>query len=258
MSRRVLCSDSHGTVHDLFSCAVGLVEVVRRSGAVGACRDRNVTDFKGKVCGSSGAGVALCASTATASSSGGTETAHAIAVESKGINVLLEEPEPDFSENLAEFTATDVNVGFGGRVKSTAAHATAGESTGIFGSFQLSESEFPPLNSSRLGSLSSACARRVARSAASARVCPGSSSLAVSAAVARVHASTLHDACFNSWSDTGRSQGPTGRRPTKGGVSSPAEDLRPVSEVEAGVIFSAGWLGTGTGCRFTSWEATGH
>ena len=30
---------------------------------------------------------------------------------------------------------------------------------------------------------------------------------------------------------------PTGRRSTKGGVSSPAEDLRPVSEVEAGVNF---------------------
>ena len=33
------------------------------------------------------------------------------------------------------------------------------------------------------------------------------------------------------------SQGPTGRRRTKGGVSGPAEDLRPVSEVEAGVNF---------------------
>ena len=141
------------------------------------------------------------------------------------------------SESLDEFTAAEVNVGLGGRVKSTAAHATAGERTGIFGSFHLSESEFPPLNSSRLGSLSSACARRVARSAASARVCPGSSSLAVSAAVARVHASTLHDACFNSWSDTGRVQGPTGTRRVKGGVSGPAEDLRPVSEVEAGVNF---------------------
>ena len=41
----------------------------------------------------------------------------------------------------------------------------------------------------------------------------------------------------NSWSDTGRFQGPTGRRCTKGGVSSPAEDLLPVSEVEAGVNF---------------------
>ena len=84
--------------------------------------------------------------------------------------------------------------------------------------------------------MSSACARRFSCSAAaaSARVCPGSSSLAVSAAVARA---TLHDACFNSWSDTVRVKGPTGTRRVKGGVSSPAEDLRPVSEVEAGANF---------------------
>ena len=109
----------------------------------------------------------------------------------------------------------------------------AGESEGIIGSFLQSESDFPSLNSS----LSSACARRVARSAATAvaRVCHGSSSLAVSAAVARAHASTLHDACSNSWSDTVRVKGPTGTRRVKGGVSGPAEDMRPVSEVEAGV-----------------------
>ena len=41
----------------------------------------------------------------------------------------------------------------------------------------------------------------------------------------------------NSWSDTVRVQGPTGTRRVKGGVSDPAEDLRPVSEVEAGVNF---------------------
>ena len=46
----------------------------------------------------------------------------------------------------------------------------------------------------------------------------------------------MHDA-HNSWSDTGRVQGPTGRRCTKGGVSGPAEDLRPVAEVAAGVNF---------------------
>ena len=45
----------------------------------------------------------------------------------------------------------------------------------------------------------------------------------------------------NSLSDTGRVKGPTGRRCTKGGVSGSTEDLRPVSEVEAGVNFrSAG------------------
>ena len=42
----------------------------------------------------------------------------------------------------------------------------------------------------------------------------------------------------NSWSDTVRLQGPTRRRRgTKGGVSGPAEDFLPVSEVEAGVNF---------------------
>ena len=56
------------------------------------------------------------------------------------------------------------------------------------------------------------------------------------------HGSLVHDACSNSWSDTVR-KGPTGRRCTKGGVSGPAEDLRPVSEVEAGVNFRpAGWV----------------
>ena len=47
---------------------------------------------------------------------------------------------------------------------------------------------------------------------------------------------TLHGAS-NSWSDTVSAQGPTGRRCSKGGVSGLAEDLLPVSEVEAGVNF---------------------
>ena len=56
------------------------------------------------------------------------------------------------------------------------------------------------------------------------------------------HGSLVHDACSNSWSDTVR-KGPTERRCTKGGVSGPAEDLHPVSEVEAGVNFRpAGWV----------------
>ena len=45
--------------------------------------------------------------------------------------------------------------------------------------------------------------------------------------------SCVHDACSNSWSDTVRVKGPTDTRRVKGGVSGPAEDLRPVSEVEA-------------------------
>ena len=41
----------------------------------------------------------------------------------------------------------------------------------------------------------------------------------------------------NSWSDTVHACGPSGVLCTKGGVSGPTEDLRPVSEVEAGVNF---------------------
>ena len=75
------------------------------------------------------------------------------------------------------------------------------------------ESDFPSLDSS-LGPLSSACARRVVLFAApaSARVCTGFSSLAVSAAVAHTHASILHGARHNSWSDTVSSHGPRGKR----------------------------------------------
>ena len=113
--------------------------------------------------------------------------------------------------------------------------ATAGEREGIIRLHEVTESDFPPLlcssqsPNSRPGSLSSACV-----AAAPARVCPGSSSPAVSAAVAHAHASILHGAFVNSWSDTVRLHGPTGTRRVKGG---PAEDLRPVSEVEAGVNF---------------------
>ena len=180
-------------------------------------------------------------------SPGAVDSAHATADENKGIVELHEVNESDFSKADAAVAA-----------------ATAGESVGNIGLLEVLESDFPSLpNSShslnsRLGSLSSACARRVARcvAAAPARVCLGSSSPAVSAAVAHAHASILHDArnsggtggllpvqrstscCLdNSWSDTVRVQGPTGTRRVKGGVSGRVEDLRPVSEVEAGVNF---------------------
>ena len=104
---------------------------------------------------------------------------------------------------------------------------------------------------------------RAARAVASARVCLGSSSSAESAAVVHAHATTLHDA-RNSWgaggllpvqrstsySLGGGRQDPTERRSTKGGVSGPAEDLRPVSEVKAGVNFRpAPGRQPGTGTR---------
>ena len=261
-------TDFKGSVSD-----AAPVEVVRRSGAVGGTAFRPISAGHGSACAVERAlgkssklssfendgglvdGVEgdVCSSLGRRGHSGA-ETVLAIAVENERINGLLEGSESDFSKNLADESADSP-----GRVRSSAAHATAGESKGIVGSFQPSESEFPSLNSS-LGSLSSASARRFACSAtaAAARVCPGSSSLAVSAAVARAHASTLHDACSNSWSDTVRVTGPTGTRRVKGGVSGPAEDLRPVSEVEAGVNFRPAGSVRGQVTWFTSQEATRH
>ena len=128
---------------------------------------------------------------------------------------------------------------------------------------EVTESEFPSLSysvNSCLRLSTSACARASclagACAGAAARVCPVSSSSAVSA-VAHAHALTLHGA-QNSWSDTVRVQGPTGTKRVKGGVSGPAEDLRPVSEVEPRGKFSAGRRCAGAGCRFSSQEATRH
>ena len=84
-----------------------------------------------------------------------------------------------------------------------------------------------------LDALLSAPARAPAALTAARRVAPFS---AVVGLGMHGNGSSVHDA-RNSWSDTVRSQGPTGRRCTKGGVSGPAEDLRPVAEVEAGVNF---------------------
>ena len=120
-----------------------------------------------------------------------------------------------------------------------------------------------PLSSNSSGCVVGvACARSPAVLGVSACVSASASSFASApasfAVVAHARSTPTHDA-RNSWSDTGRnsrctggllpvckstsynlevgSQGPTGRRCTKGGVSGPAEDLRPVSEVESGVNF---------------------
>ena len=166
---------------------------------------------------------------------------------------------PDFSKNLAESTATDQSADSPGRVRSSSAHATAGESEEIIGSSRLSESDFPSLNSSRPRSLSSACARRVARCIATAlaRVCFGSSSPAVSAAVAHVHASTLHGACPTSWSETVMVQGPTDRKRVKGGFSVQPK-ICVLSQSWRQGKFSACRRCTGAGCRFNSPKATSH
>ena len=100
------------------------------------------------------------------------------------------------------------------------AAATAGESEGTISLLEVFESKFPPLpNSSHahnscLRLSTSACARASclagACAGAAARVCPVSSSSAVSA-VPHAHASTLHGA-HNSWSDTVRVSGSHGHK----------------------------------------------
>ena len=153
------------------------------------------------------------------------------------------------AENTREFQGTDwhddlvtlsskkravVPGAFGGAAE-TAAHATAGQSEEIIG-LHVSPSSLDNSSNSRGCVAAAACALLPAVPGVSARVCPVSSSSAVSAAVAHARFTPMHDA-HNSWSDTGRVTGPTGTKRVKGGVSGPAEDLRPVSEVEAGVNF---------------------
>ena len=81
-----------------------------------------------------------------------------------------------------------------------------------------------------------ACAPALALPAASASLSSSAFPSASLAVVAHARSTPMHGA-HNSWSDTVRLQGPTRRKRVKGGVSVPAEDLRPVSEVEAGVNF---------------------
>ena len=124
-------------------------------------------------------------------------------------------------------------------------HATAGDSEEIIGLLERSVSQSSCLNSDN-SSMGVACVDPA--SAAVASLAPVLSSpcscVAAGAVHARYTASPMHDAhAQNSWSDTGSCQGPRGKKRSKGGVSSPAEDLRPVSEVEAGVNFRpAGWV----------------
>ena len=163
-------------------------------------------------------------------------------------------------------SATDSIAGYeaarhvGGDAES---HATAGESVDIIGLHGSHSPRVLPINSLN-SSMDVACVGTASAvvalsAAASSSSCPPASCVAGAVharrTVTSMHALTAH----NSWSDTVRnsrctggllpvckstsynlevvSQGPTGRRCTKGGVSRPAEDLRPVSEVEAGVNF---------------------
>ena len=120
------------------------------------------------------------------------------------------------------------------------AHATVSENTGIIGLREISESDSPSfqsINSSMGVGMPAACARAIcalpSATAAPLRSC--SSFVLVSpASAAHALVSPLHS---NSWSDTVSSQCPRRRKRVKAGVSCPAEDLRPVTEVEAGVNF---------------------
>ena len=193
-----------------------------------------------KSVGAAAAHVVAGASAGIIGSLEGTETAaRATAGESEETTGFLEVCESEFSKKAG----------------ATGALVTAGVSEGITGLLEVTESDSPFLPNSLhslyscLGSSTSACARlsRAACAVVSARVCPVTSSSAEFATVAHAHASILRGArnsggtggllpvqrftsyCLdNSWSDTGRVKGPTGRRSSKGWLSGPAKDLRPV------------------------------
>ena len=139
-------------------------------------------------------------------------------------------------------------------VSEMAAHATAGESEEIIG-LHVSHSSFDNSSNSLGCDAAVACARLPAVPGVLARVCAVSSSSAVSAAVAHARSTPMHVA-HNSWSDTVRSQGSTGRRSSKGGNFRSGRRFASCPRGGGRGKFSAGRPGTGAGCRFTSWEAT--
>ena len=113
--------------------------------------------------------------------------------------------------------------------------ATAGESQRIIRLREQHECDFPFLGSSGCVGVD-ARARASALPAASASLSSSAFPPASLAVVAHAPSTPMHVA-HNSWSDTVRVRGPTAQGGLKVGVSGPAEDLRPVSEVEAGVNF---------------------
>ena len=181
------------------------------------------------------------------------ECSHACEAGGKAPCDGLLDPLPPKSWGLQLHHVTDrrrrrAAMGTNGRLSPSAcggrtAHATASESVGIIGSSRDVVTCASSFNSScgpsracmsYLDAVLSAPAR--APAAALVARCSAPSSSAVGLCM-HAHGSLVHDACSNSWSDTSRVQGPTGTMRVKGGVSGPAEDLRPVSEVEAGVNF---------------------
>ena len=131
-------------------------------------------------------------------------------------------------------------------------------SSGI-GVHEVTEFYFPSLSysvNSCLGLSTSASARasRVARVVAAARVCPVSSSSAVSAAHA--HATTLHGA-HNPWSDTVWVRSHGHKVGQKWGFLS-GRRFASCRRGGGRGKFSAGRRCTGAGCKFTSKERCGH
>ena len=119
-----------------------------------------------------------------------------------------------------------------GKAGAAVAAATAGESDRNLGLREVIESH--SRHNSSWGVDVVACALVSAVPVVSSTASSSAAAHAFPAVVAHARSTPLHVA-VSSWSDTGRVQGPTGRRSTKGGVSGPVEDLHPVSEVEAGV-----------------------
>ena len=185
---------------------------------------------------------ALAIAHATADESKGIIELHEVNVSEllKSVDVLADRCPPCAGrsrEQIAGESEVPQLAEVGGAAE-TAAHATAGDSEGIIG-LRVSQSSFRiPINSLN----SSGCVDAVA--CARVPAVPGVSATASSlafppaslAVVAHARSTPVHVA-HNSWSDTDRGKGPTGRRSSKGGVVGPAEDLRPVPEVEAGVNF---------------------
>ena len=164
--------------------------------------------------------------------SAGVQTVHAIAGEDEGIFSALEVIESDCSKNRVGHSAVSIETA--GESSETAAHATAGESKRILGLRVSGSSLCMPLNSSTpSGSVDAvACSRVSAVPSVCATASSSASALASLAVGAHARSTPMHVA-HNSCSDTGGVKGPTWRSGTKGGVSGPAEDMRPVSEVEA-------------------------
>ena len=135
-------------------------------------------------------------------------------------------------------------------------HATAGESEEIIG-LHVSHSSFDNSSNSLGCVAAAACARLPAVPSVSARVCPVSSSSAVSAAVAHARSTPMH-VVHNSCSDTGRVEGPHGKVRFQRWCFWSGRRFASCLRGGGRGKFSAGRRFSGAGCRFTSQEATRH